>query len=78
MKILLAEYDRRSIAESLAEALATQNYIVDVVSEGEESWDFVKTFDYDLCLLDIILPKLDRISLCRRLHSHDYQMPIMF
>ncbi len=76
MKILLAEDDRR-IAESLAEALATQNYIVDVASNGEESWDFVKTFAYDLCLLDIILPELDGISLCRRLRSHGYQMPIM-
>ncbi|MDM9381364.1 response regulator transcription factor [Chlorogloeopsis sp. ULAP01] len=76
MRILLAEDDQR-IAESLAEALAAQHYIVDVATDGEKGWDFVRTFAYDLCLLDVILPELDGISLCQRVRSHGYQMPIL-
>ncbi|RUR86676.1 response regulator transcription factor [Chlorogloeopsis fritschii PCC 9212] len=76
MRILLAEDDKR-IAESLAEALVAQHYIVDIATDGEKGWDFVRAFAYDLCLLDVILPELDGISLCQRVRSHGYQMPIM-
>ncbi|MGL5804883.1 MAG: response regulator transcription factor [Xenococcaceae cyanobacterium] len=76
MRLLLVE-DDLDIAELLAEALADQYYVVDVATDGLSGWDFVKSFDYDLLLLDWSLPKLDGISLCRQLRSQDYQMPIL-
>lgn len=76
MRILLVE-DDASLAEALAEALADQRYVVDIVTDGEAAWDQIKTLDYDLVLLDVMLPKLDGISLCQRLRSNSYQMPIM-
>ncbi|UBF25946.1 response regulator transcription factor [Kovacikia minuta CCNUW1] len=76
MKILLVEDDVR-LAETLAEALTDQHYVVDVATDGEVGWHQVKTLDYDLLLLDVMLPELDGISLCHRLRSHGYNLPIL-
>lgn len=76
MRILIVEDDER-IAESLAEALADQHYVVDVATDGQAGWEFVESFAYDLILLDVMLPKLDGISLCRQLRSASYRMPIL-
>lgn len=76
MRILLVEDDVR-LAETLAEALTDQHYVVDVASDGEIGWHQVKTLDYDLLLLDVMLPELDGISLCHRLRSHGYNLPIL-
>jgi DNA-binding response OmpR family regulator len=76
MKILLVE-DDASLAEALAEALAEQLYAVDIVADGESAWEQIQTLDFDLILLDVMLPKLDGIHLCKRLRAHSYQMPIL-
>ncbi len=76
MRILLVE-DDIALAEALTEALNDQRYVVDVVNDGESGWLQVKTNEYDLLLLDIMLPKLDGISLCRRVRSHGYGVPIL-
>jgi DNA-binding response OmpR family regulator len=76
MRILLVEDDIR-LAETLAEALTDQRYAVDVVTDGEAGWDQAKVLEYDLLLLDVMLPELDGISLCQRLRSHGYSMPVL-
>jgi DNA-binding response OmpR family regulator len=76
MRILLIEDDVR-LADTLAEALTDQRYIVDVVTDGEAGWNQAKMLDYDLLLLDVMLPELDGISLCHRLRSHNYSMPVL-
>ncbi len=76
MKLLLVEDDER-IAEALAEDLSDQNYLVDVVGNGEAGWELVEAFTYDLLLLDVVLPKLGGVSLCQRLRSCGYSMPIL-
>lgn len=76
MRILIVEDDER-IAESLAEAFTDQHYVVDVATDGQAGWEFVESFTYDLILLDMMLPKLDGISLCRQLRSGGYLMPIL-
>ncbi|NJO43159.1 MAG: response regulator transcription factor [Cyanobacteria bacterium CRU_2_1] len=76
MRILLVE-DDISLAETLAEALSDQRYVVDVVTDGETGWSQVKVLDYDLMLLDIMLPELDGVELCHRLRSHGYSMPVL-
>lgn len=76
MRILLVEDDLR-LAETLAEALTDQRYVVDVVSDGEAGWEQVKVLNYDLMLLDLMLPELDGMSLCQRLRSHGYNMPVL-
>ena len=76
MKLLLVE-DDQSITELLAEALSDHDYVVDVATDGQAGWECVESCDYDLLLLDVLLPKVDGISLCRRLRSKGYGMPIL-
>lgn len=76
MRFLLAE-DDVALAVSLSEALANQRYAVDVVQNGEAAWQQIATIDYDLVLLDVMLPKLDGISLCKRLRDRGFLKPIL-
>jgi DNA-binding response OmpR family regulator/HPt (histidine-containing phosphotransfer) domain-containing protein len=76
MKILLVEDDDSSIA-LLTRTLNAQHYIVDAVKDGEMGWTYASTFDYDLIILDIMLPKLDGITLCKRLRGEGSTTPII-
>jgi DNA-binding response OmpR family regulator len=76
MRILLVEDDDR-IAKALAQTLKDRQYIVDIATDGEMGWDCIEAFDYDLVLLDVMLPKLDGISLCQRLRRSGYTIPVL-
>jgi DNA-binding response OmpR family regulator/HPt (histidine-containing phosphotransfer) domain-containing protein len=76
MKILLIEDDDASIA-LLTRSLNSQHHIVDTVKDGEMGWTYASTFDYHAIVLDIMLPKLDGISLCKKLRSAGYTTPIL-
>jgi DNA-binding response OmpR family regulator/HPt (histidine-containing phosphotransfer) domain-containing protein len=76
MKILLIEDDDASIA-ILTRSLNAQHHIVDAVKDGEMGWTYASTFDYHAIVLDIMLPKLDGISLCKKLRSAGYTTPIL-
>ena len=76
MKILLVE-DDSMLAENLAEAIAAQLYVIDVVGDGETAWNYVQSFNYELILLDVNLPKLNGISLCRKLRQQGFDKPIL-
>ncbi len=76
MKILVVDDDEFT-AQALTSFLEVQNYVVEMTHDGESAWDLVQAFDYDLILLDVILPKLDGIALCQRLRKYGYQMPIL-
>ncbi|MBD6614774.1 response regulator [Komarekiella sp. 'clone 1'] len=76
MKILVVEDDKLN-AHVLTTVLTGQNYVVEVATDGDVAWDLIQTYDYDLILLDIILPKLDGISLCRQIRSGGLQVPIL-
>lgn len=76
MRILLVEDDER-IATVVADSLTEQRYIVDIAGDGETGWEFAEALPYDLILLDIMLPKLDGVSLCQRLRQAGYTIPIL-
>jgi DNA-binding response OmpR family regulator len=76
MRILIVEDDVQ-LAEMLAEALTDLHHVVDVVQDGESAWDWVQTLEYDLMVLDLTLPKLDGVSLCRRLRENNLSLPIL-
>jgi DNA-binding response OmpR family regulator len=76
MRILLIEDDDR-IAKPLAEDLRCQHYVVDLADDGIEGWNYSQSATYDLILLDLMLPKLDGISLCKRLRSAGYSRFIL-
>jgi two-component system, OmpR family, response regulator QseB len=68
MKILIVEDDDR-IAKPLAEDLRHQYHVVEIARDGIEGWEYAQQKEYDLILLDLMLPKLDGISLCKRLRQ---------
>ena len=76
MKILLVE-DDTILVEALTRALTSERYSVDVASDGQTGWELASAYSYDLILLDVMLPKLDGISLCRRLRSQGCQSSIL-
>ncbi|WP_071515146.1 response regulator [Geitlerinema sp. PCC 9228] len=75
MRILIVE-DDRDLADAIAETLKRQNYATDIVADGETAWHYIETYEYDLLLLDVVLPQTNGISLCRQLRSRQYTMPI--
>lgn len=68
MRILLIEDDDR-IAKPLAEDLKHQHHIIDIASDGIEGWEYSQSAEYELILLDLMLPRLDGITLCKRLRA---------
>ncbi|HEY9667096.1 MAG TPA: response regulator [Coleofasciculaceae cyanobacterium] len=76
MKILLVEDDEFA-SSALSDALLAHHYTVDRAIDGKSGLELATAFDYDLILLDWLIPKLDGISLCHQLRSQGYQKPIL-
>ncbi|PSM50508.1 two-component system response regulator CreB [Chroococcidiopsis sp. CCALA 051] len=76
MKILVVE-DDELVAHALTTVLTNHNYAVEVAVDGLAAWDLVQAFDYDLIVLDVVIPKLDGISLCRQIRSKGLSTPIL-
>jgi DNA-binding response OmpR family regulator/HPt (histidine-containing phosphotransfer) domain-containing protein len=76
MKILLVE-DDEDTAAVLAESLTAHHYLVNTTNNGQTALEFAKAYDYDLIVLDVIIPGLDGVSLCRQLRLQGYRMAIL-
>jgi len=76
MRILVVEDDVQ-LAEVVAEALTDAQYAVDVARDGESAWDWLESLTYDLLVLDVTLPRLDGIRLCRRLRDRHLTLPVL-
>ena len=76
MKILLVE-DDELVAEVLKRALTAQHYLVELASDGQEGWELAEAFEYDLILLDLMLPKLDGLSFCKKRRARGDRTPIV-
>jgi heavy metal response regulator len=76
MRILVVE-DHRRIAAFIERGLEEEHYAVDVAYDGEEALDWAAVVDYDLILLDILLPQKDGIQVCRQLRDRGSKVPIL-
>ena len=76
MKILIVE-DEHLIANAIKKGLEQEHYIVDVAFDGEKGFDLASSGDYDLVLLDFMIPKMDGIEVCRQLRQQQIQIPIL-
>lgn len=68
MKILIIE-DEKQVADSLKEGLEQHRYSVDIAYNGEDGHYFTREFDYDIIILDLMLPDIDGEDLCRKLRD---------
>lgn len=76
MKILLVEDDSLT-SSALAETLTNHHYTVNVAADGLVAQQLALEYEYDLILLDIVIPKLDGISVCKQLRAKGYHNPIL-
>ncbi len=76
MKILVVE-DDLSVAQTLQLLFTGYNYAVDMAADGETGLEMADAYPYDLILLDLILPKLDGVSVCKQLRDRGFLSPIL-
>ncbi len=76
MRILLVE-DEQHLSEAVAHILKKNHYTVDAVYDGQDGLNYAETGIYDLIILDIMLPKLDGISVLRALRRSRLDTPVL-
>ena len=76
MKILLAE-DEKSLSNALVSIFKRNNYLVEAVYDGEEALQHLNTGNYDLLILDIMMPKKDGISVLKELRAANNSIPVL-
>ena len=76
MRILVVE-DEHKIAQALKDGLEQESYAVDVAYDGEAGLNTALNDDYDLIILDVMLPKLDGLEVCKRLRDSSNHTPIL-
>jgi heavy metal response regulator len=76
MRILLVE-DERRIADFIRKGLFECGYAVDVAYDGEEALDWPEVAEFDIIILDVMLPVRDGIEVCRELRRRGVQTPIL-
>lgn len=76
MRVLVVE-DEVRLAEALGQIMLEQRYQVDLVHDGADGLDYAMTGQYDVILLDVMLPKLDGFEVARRLRLARVSTPIL-
>jgi DNA-binding response OmpR family regulator len=66
LRLLIVE-DEPDLAHALAKGLRHQGYAVDIAFDGIQGWELAETNEYDLAILDLNLPEMDGLEVCRRL-----------
>lgn len=76
MRILVVE-DEKKIATFIRRGLKEEGYAVDIAADGETAHEMATTSDYNMIILDLMLPKMDGMSLCKQLRQDKVNVPIL-
>lgn len=76
MRLLLAE-DEKSLSKAIITILQKNNYSADAAYDGEEALDYLASGNYDGVILDIMMPKLDGISVLKKLREQGNKIPVL-
>lgn len=76
MRILIVE-DEKKIADLIKRGLKEEGYAADIASDGEQGEFLASTNQYDVIILDIMLPKIDGVKLCARLRDKKIKTPVI-
>ena len=76
MRLLLAE-DEKTLSNALVTILKHNNYSVDAVYNGEDAIDYIETGVYDGAILDIMMPKIDGITVLKTIRAGGNKMPVL-
>src|SRR5439155_3314631 len=70
--------DEANIRESVAFALRREGYAVETFADGVEAWSSIEQKIPDLVILDILMPRMDGLELCRKIRGATENVPIIF
>ena len=76
MRLLLAE-DEKSLARAIVAILKKNNYEADAVFDGEEALEYLQTGNYDGAILDVMMPRMDGITVIQRVRASGNEVPIL-
>ena len=76
MRLLLAE-DEKALSDALVAILSHSNYSVDAVYDGQEALDYLDSCEYDGVILDIMMPKVDGLTVLRKLRGAGNSVPVL-
>jgi DNA-binding response OmpR family regulator len=76
MRLLLIE-DEKKVAEFVARGLRAERYAVDVSNDGQSGWEMATTYNYDLIVLDLMLPGLGGTEVLKRIRRNSTQVPVL-
>lgn len=76
MRLLLAE-DERSLSRAVTTILEKNNYSVNAVYDGVEALDYLQSGSYDAVILDVMMPKLDALTVLKRLRAKGDRTPVL-
>ena len=76
MRLLLAE-DEKDLSDALVTVLKHNNYSVDAVYNGQDALDYLEAGDYDGAILDIMMPKMDGITVLKKVRADGIHLPII-
>ncbi len=76
MRILVAE-DDRPVASFLKKGLEAEHYAVDIVPDGQEALYMAEEYEYDLLLLDLVLPKMDGLQVLQQIRAQKKHLPVL-
>ena len=76
-RILLVE-DDQNFGDVLRSYLEMHDYDVTLATDGMDGWQQFKRSDYDLCILDVMMPKKDGFTLGKEIREQDAEMPLIF
>lgn len=76
LRLLLAE-DERSLSRAVTTILEKNNYSVDAVYDGAEALDYLQSGSYDTVILDVMMPKLDGLTVLKRLRAKGDRTPVL-
>ena len=77
MKILIVE-DEPALNKIIAKRLKVENYAVDSAFNGQEALEYLAVTEYDGAIVDIMMPKLDGLSLVKKLRAENNLLPVLF
>jgi DNA-binding response OmpR family regulator len=76
MRILLAE-DEKALSKALVKIFEANNYSIDPVYDGQEALDYLEAGNYDVAVLDIMMPKVDGITVLKNLRASGSDLPVL-
>lgn len=69
--------DEKKISSFIRRGLKEEGYAVDVAADGEAAYEMASTNDYNMILLDLMIPKIDGVTVCKKLRHDKVSVPIL-